>query len=301
MPCFLFATGSIRQQLDSLVNSPFNRWARANILKTHADKSYHKDAMALSKGFISSVEAPEQTNIRVVLDNTIKERIKNNREILKHIITALDFLGKQGIAIRGHRENLSHEGNRGNFIELLMLLKEYDPALATHIASSSKTSYLSPDIQNQIINIIGSEVIRPALIQEVVDSKYFSVLCDEATSSKKEYMSMVLRFIDKTNDIREEFVGFIPVVRTSGQMLAETILSTLDSFKLDIANCRGQGYDGASAMSSSRCGVQGLIRERNDKAVYFHCASHCLNLVIVRSCKDISLQTTLKKLSEVNI
>ena len=155
--------------------------------------------------------------------------------------------------------------------------------------------------KNQIINIIGSEVIRPALIQEVIDSKYFSVLCDEATSGKKEYMSMVLRFIDKTSDIPEEFVGFIPVVRTSGQMLAETILSALDSFKLDIANCRGQGYDGASATSSSRCGVQGLIRERNDEAVYFHCRSHCLNMVIVPSCKDISLQTSLKNLSEVNI
>ena len=112
---------------------------------------------------------------------------------------------------------------------------------------------------------------------------------------------MVLRFIDKTSDIPDKFVGFIPAVKTSGQMLAETILSALDSFKLDIANCRGQGYDGASAMSSSRCGVQGLIRQRNDKAVYSHCRSHCLNMVIVPSCKDISLQTSLKNLSEVNI
>ena len=38
-------------------------------------------------------------------------------------------------------------------------------------------------------------------------------------------------------------------------------------------------------MSGSRNGVQALICERQPKALYTHCASHSLNLVITSSCK----------------
>ena len=38
-------------------------------------------------------------------------------------------------------------------------------------------------------------------------------------------------------------------------------------------------------MSSDNVGVQKRIREEAFLAVYSHCAGHCLNLVIVNSCK----------------
>ena len=52
---------------------------------------------------------------------------------------------------------------------------------------------------------------------------------------------------------------------------------------LDIQNCRGQGYDGASNMSSAR-GVQGRLLAENPKAMYIQCNSHVLNLCIVEAC-----------------
>ena len=55
--------------------------------------------------------------------------------------------------------------------------------------------------------------------------------------------------------IREEFVDFITVERITGESLSTAILEQLDRWGLDIMNCRGQGYNGSSNMSSSRTGI----------------------------------------------
>ena len=56
----------------------------------------------------------------------------------------------------------------------------------------------------------------------------------------------MLRFVDKDDHIREEFVGFIHCdTGTSGSAISEKILFTLDELRLDARMMRGQGYDGA--------------------------------------------------------
>ena len=47
---------------------------------------------------------------------------------------------------------------------------------------------------------------------EIRESKYFSVIADEATDvSNKENLSLVIRFVDNKQTIREEFAGTIYV------------------------------------------------------------------------------------------
>ena len=64
-----------------------------------------------------------------------------------------------------------------------------------------------------------------------------------------EQLSMVLRFVDESANIREEFVQFCSTERITREVIARTILSKLNDWGLDIKDCRGQGYDGASNMS----------------------------------------------------
>ena len=71
----------------------------------------------------------------------------------------------------------------------------------------------------------------------------------------------------------------------TGEALAKNIKDTLDEVGLPLENCRGQGYDGASAMSSKSKGVSSHILKKNPKALYVHCSSHCLNLVVANACK----------------
>ena len=70
----------------------------------------------------------------------------------------------------------------------------------------------------------------------------------------------------------------------SGKALAETVLSGFTNLGLDIKNCRGQGYDGAAAVSGHINGLSARICRINSKAIYTHCHSHRLNLVIGASC-----------------
>ena len=69
----------------------------------------------------------------------------------------------------------------------------------------------------------------------------------------------------------------------TGEALAKNVEDALDEIDLPLPQCCGQGYDGASTMSSEVKGVSGCIL-KNPKALYIHCSSHCLNLVVAKTC-----------------
>lgn len=89
-------------------------------------------------------------------------------------------------------------------------------------------------------------------------------------------MSICVRFVEDSY-IREEFIGFVELTKTDAETIAQSILSCMELWGLDITKLRGQGYDGASVMSGHVSGVQSRIREVSPKAVYVHCRSHNLN------------------------
>ena len=64
-------------------------------------------------------------------------------------------------------------------------------------------------------------------------------------------------------------------------------------------NCRGQGHDGGSSISSAARGTQGFIRQKSPKAVYTHCNAHCLNLAIVHSCNIPMIRNVIGTLNEI--
>ena len=73
------------------------------------------------------------------------------------------------------------------------------------------------------------------------------------------------------------------MARITGEVLTAMIREALDKYGLNLGDCRGQGYDGATNMSGVS-GVQGRIIADNPKATYVHCNSHVLNLCIVQAC-----------------
>ena len=48
------------------------------------------------------------------------------------------------------------------------------------------------------------------LVSDVKESKYYTILADEATNcSLKEKIALILRVVDKNSTMREEFVSFL--------------------------------------------------------------------------------------------
>lgn len=62
---------------------------------------------------------------------------------------------------------------------------------------------------------------------------------------------------------------------------------------LDTTKLRGQGYDGAANMSGKFRGVQARIQEKFPQALYTHCSSHALNLVVSSSCSMKPIRNTI--------
>ena len=118
------------------------------------------------------------------------------------------------------------------------------------------------------------------------------------TSHNVEHLAICARFVDKNKNVKEEFLTFLQLERVTGEKIAESILDFLKESNIPVENMHGQGYDGASNMSSDRVGMQARIREKAPLATYVHCNGHRLNLVISKSCTLPQVRNVISRLQE---
>lgn len=103
----------------------------------------------------------------------------------------------------------------------------------------------------------------------------------DVSHSKKNSFS--IRFVDEDNgnlQVAEQFIGFKEVNKSTGESLTELLLKTLKENKLDIMNCRGQGYDIGANMKGYKNGVHARIFALHFKAAFMSCGCHSLNFII---------------------
>lgn len=89
--------------------------------------------------------------------------------------------------------------------------------------------------------------------------------------------------------------------RITREVLAQAILQWLELWNLPHSHIRGQCYDGASNMAGARSGCMAVIQQKVPKAVYFHCASHRLNLAIVSACSISAFKNVESYVGEIAI
>lgn len=85
--------------------------------------------------------------------------------------------------------------------------------------------------------------------------------------------------------VKKHFLQVCNVSTTTGEERDKTVLDLLQMNDLE-QNMHGQGYDGAANMSGQYKGLQTRIVQHNAKALYVHCHTHCLTLVLVESAKS---------------
>ena len=86
-------------------------------------------------------------------------------------------------------------------------------------------------------------------------------------------------YVDNNLNIEECFIGLYQPADTTGEPLSLLLQNVLTMLDLSFDNLRGQSYDGVSNMSGCYNGCQANIKWIQPLAEYFHCSSHCLNLV----------------------
>ena len=87
----------------------------------------------------------------------------------------------------------------------------------------------------------------------------------------------------------EDFVNVYETASTTAETITTITKDALCRLGLDLMDCRGQAYDGASNMSGRLSGVQAKISADYPKAIYIHCLCHSLNLAVQDSSRNVLL------------
>ena len=92
-----------------------------------------------------------------MLNTERQERMQKNTRVLKSLVECILFCGRQGLALREHRDDYTAskvDHNRENFLELVAFRALNDNVLAEHLKDASKNAiYTSKTIQNELIFI----------------------------------------------------------------------------------------------------------------------------------------------------
>ena len=161
-------------------------------MKRHcAVNGLHSCTFPILTSLLSQISGAAQS-IDVVIDSNLKEEVKKNRQILNPIVDSVIFCGRLGLPLRGHRDDAKYQpevgkystGGVGNFIESLNLrVRAGDEVLENHLKNCGKNrTYISKTSQNKIINNCG-EVIIDKIIHDIKESKFYSIIADEASDS----------------------------------------------------------------------------------------------------------------------
>ncbi|XP_047309415.1 zinc finger MYM-type protein 1-like [Impatiens glandulifera] len=267
--CFLFQKKSPINP--SFTIDGFNNWKRVNdgvkcplLIHVGGPTSSHSNSVKCVEDLMKV-----SGHIDNILNAQSLDEVQKNRLRLKTTIESIRWLSLQACAFR---------------------VLEKAPRNAT---------YTSPTIQKEILHIFANKV-RKKIREEIGDAK-FCILVDEAKDiSNKEQMSIILRFVDCLGILRERFFDIVNVPNTTASTLNKSISDVLSRHNLNVTNMRGQGYDGASNMSSAWNGLQALFLRECPYAYYIHCFAHRLQLALVgASTKEISVWLFFSKLSTI--
>ena len=344
--CVLFGHKGGRYKtitLSKFVSKPLKKYSKLlgkdGDLEVHSKNIYHINCVQVADDFMKTFNNPQKEVINLINSERMKQ-ITENRNRLKPIVESIIFLGRQNIPLRCHRDHGDffenyNEGhsivNQGNFRELLNYrIKAGDLALENHLKTThSKATYISPVIQNELIDCCKSVIIEN-ILGEVKISKYYCVIFDETTDiSHTSQMSLVLRYLckgvvkenfvcfidchayaynekcttligddeDKNDNINEKDINFEP--KLNGDTLGEIVISLLKNYGLDLQYCVGVGTDGCSVMVSEVRGAVKKIQSYAKNAVHSPCSNHSLNLSISKSSTVQSIRNSVGLMKEI--
>ena len=104
----------------------------------------------------------------------------------------------------------------------MKLVGNHDPIVKQHLEKPKlkKCKISVSTDQNEMIDITGNQMIQKSLVEEIQKAKYFTILADEAAFHNQERIALCIRFVDKNQDIREEFIKFEALERITAHHIA---------------------------------------------------------------------------------
>ena len=207
--------------------------------------------MEKSEEFIQVMQGLKK-NVVEHLSRAYADTIERNRSIILSIMDVIIALGQRGIPLKGSwkatDKDSESEFEDSKFNFFVEWKSTYDKLLKEHVTTCSENAtFLSPTIQNQLINCVGDE-IRSNIVRKAIRSPFISIMADETTdASTKEQISVCVRYLSSLDgkvEVHEDFLGFIEVEKTDAATLADAIIKHLLEWGVDVTKWRGKVLTG---------------------------------------------------------
>ena len=122
-----------RKNRGPFVNRLFTAWhKRTDKCKEHELTQYLQESLQQAEIFNHAVEHPTST-VPTLLDTKKAANVDRNRTILKCVLEAVIYCGRQCIALRGNNENHMESGTPVNVLSLLKLMANHNKILTVHL------------------------------------------------------------------------------------------------------------------------------------------------------------------------
>lgn len=198
-----------------LSSNEFSDWKHSQErLHSHEQSTEHLTATIAFNKRLKSIG-----RIDMELTQQVERQAQYWRLVLKRVINVIKFIAEHGLAFRGDNELVGSPRN-GNFLGILELIAQFDNFLEQHIknrASCGKghTSYLSSTIMEEIICVMGEQVLGE-IISQVKKSKYYSISLDSTPDAAHiDQLTLVLRYMEKDGPVER----FVVLLRTKAMVL----------------------------------------------------------------------------------
>ena len=181
-----------------LVRRPLTSFAKALVsFRRHMTTEHHKFAVVRADDFRKVMEN-QQPAIQHQINQAMANTVASNRQKLALIIKVILLCGRQNIALRGHRDNITDlendtlsTENHSNFWAILQFrVDSGDTVIGEHLATAARNAtYTSSVIQNQLVYVLCHQ-IRQKILDKVKRATWYTVIADEVTDiSNKEQLS----------------------------------------------------------------------------------------------------------------
>lgn len=150
------------------------------------------------------------------------------------------------------------EANEGNFIGLIKLMAGENATLAQHIkncediaktGARNSITFLSKTFINSALFTIREYLVKKIVNEINRNGGHFGILMDGSQDiASKEQISIVVRYVNDSNEVVERSISFFNAKDTSGEALYTKLRSILSDVGLLHSNIVGCSFDGASNM-----------------------------------------------------
>ena len=168
---------------EAFLSTGFPNWKKAVVSKNNQKSKCHIAASSFE------VTVPQCGNIQEMTSEKIKSNMQEKRKCLIKIIEKIQFLGRQGLALRGDESD-----KNSNFMQLFKLRSKDFLKLKEWLEKKTE-KYTSHGIQNELLKLIAHQILRN--LTDEMRASFYATICDKYSNiSNKEQLALCLRWVE---------------------------------------------------------------------------------------------------------